>query len=63
MLTIYNFFVILSLVIFAYPKRISKTITMAELSDKQTIFLTRFDFGIGEGNISLKHRYTEVFIG
>ena len=62
MAAIYSIFLILSLVLLADAKRISKTITMAELSDKQTIFLTRFDFGIGEGNISLKHRYSVVFI-
>lgn len=53
---------ILFLIFTCNTKVVKKSIEIHQLSKKQFIFLTRFDFGTGENNITLKYKYYLYFI-
>lgn len=49
------------LVIGTNTKKVSKKISAIDLvQGLQTIFITRFDFGIGSGNITLRYKYINI---
>lgn len=53
---------LLEMFIMAECKIVKKTIYLKDLREKNFIFITKFDFGVGENNITMKYRYVVYHI-